>query len=82
MTAYTPPQVAEKYGVKPETVRSWIASGELEAVNLASPKSTRSRWRVMPDALERFLAGRSNHKPEAAKPRRRRKKKLKLAFLK
>jgi excisionase family DNA binding protein len=35
----TPPQVARRYGVSPDTVRGWIASGELRAVSVG--KGTR-----------------------------------------
>lgn len=79
----TPPEIAKLLSVKPETVRAWIERRELEAVNLAAPGTTRPRWRIMPDALERFLQSRSNRRVNRKTPRRRsRSKKLKLAFMK
>jgi len=67
----TPPQLAEEIGVHADRVRGWIATGELRAVNLADSKA-RPRWRIHREAIEAFLAGRSNA-PAADRPRRRRK---------
>ena len=50
----TPPEVASRFGVKPETVLSWIRSGELAAINLARQGSLRPRFRVSPEALALF----------------------------
>jgi excisionase family DNA binding protein len=50
----TPPQVAKRYGVSPDTVRRWIEAGELKAVNIASKKATRPRHRIEPEALAEF----------------------------
>ncbi len=50
----TPPQVAERYGASPDTVRGWIERGELRAVNIARPGSKRARYRIEPDALDEF----------------------------
>lgn len=50
----TPPQIAERYGVSPDTVRRWIESGQLRAVNIASPKAKRLRYRIEPEALAEF----------------------------
>lgn len=44
-------QVANALAVKPETVRRWVASGELPAVKV------HSRWRVRADELDRLLLG-------------------------
>lgn len=68
----TPPTIGRRFGVSPEKVLAWIASGELAAVDLASPGSTRSRWKISEEALAEFLARRAA-KPEA-KPKRRTKK--------
>ena len=46
-------QVAELLGVKPATVRRWLAEGLLEGVRLPG---TRSGWRISQSAVERFLA--------------------------
>ena len=50
----TPPQVARRYGVSPDTVRAWIASGELRAVNVG--KGKRPRHRVHIDALKELVS--------------------------
>jgi len=52
----TPPEVAKRYGVSPDTVRGWIASGVLRAVNVG--KGKRPRYRVPVDALKDFDAKR------------------------
>lgn len=56
-------EVAAYYRVRPHTVLAWIASGELEAENIATSRATRPLWRISPDALERFAATRRN-RPE------------------
>lgn len=50
----TPPQVAARLGVKPESVTAWIRSGALRALNLARPGSIRPRYRISPEALDTF----------------------------
>lgn len=50
----TPPQVAAKFGCKPETVISWIRSGELRCLNLARHGSLKPRYRIPVDALADF----------------------------
>jgi excisionase family DNA binding protein len=66
----TPPQIAKILGVGADKVSALIASGELQAVNL-SLGNARPRWKVDPESLRRFLAGRSNQ-PKATKTTRRR----------
>ena len=69
----TPPQVARRYGVSPDTVRGWIASGKLQAVNVG--RGTRPRYRVSVDALKEFDSRRrGNGTPDAPPQRRRRQK--------
>lgn len=69
---YTPPEVATALRVDSAKVRTWILSGALPAVNLASAGRSRPRWRVSPTDLEAFLEAR-RHKPRAKPIRRRRK---------
>lgn len=52
--AKTPPEIAKRLKVKPETVITWIRSGRLQALNVASPGCRRPRYRVTPEALEAF----------------------------
>jgi excisionase family DNA binding protein len=74
----TPPQVARRYGVSPDTVRGWIASGDLRAVSVG--KGSRARYRVPVDALEEFAAKRPARVAPKAPPQRRRRRKLELPF--
>ena len=74
MRAYlSPPTIAKRYGVKPDKVLAWIATGELEAVNVAERSTGRPRWRVSPEALAAFEKRRSS-KPTPVVPRRRRER--------
>lgn len=69
----TPPEVAARFGCKPETVIGWIRSGELAAINLARRGSLRPRYRVSPEALELFERARSviPRTPRTPKPSRK-----------
>jgi hypothetical protein len=55
-----------------DRVRRWIASGQLQAVNLADYPSARAKYVVLPEHLAAFLKGRSAAPPPKA-PRRRRR---------
>jgi len=55
----SPPQVAEQLGIDPGKVIAWIRAGQLAAVNVAENVGGRPRYRIAPEALESFLAGRS-----------------------
>jgi hypothetical protein len=72
----SPPALAKRYGVKPDKVLTWIASRELEAINVAERSTGRPRWRISPEAIAAFERRRSSQ-PEQVKPvpryRRRRK---------
>ncbi len=69
----SPPAVARLLGISPDKVRSWCASGELKAANLAENHSgQRCRYRISPEALDAFLARRAVAPPP--KPVRRRRK--------
>lgn len=67
----TPPEIADRYGVKPETVIGWIKNGELAALNLAARGSLRPRYRVSPEALALFEQKRAvvPRTPPVRKPR-------------
>ena len=52
-TQLTPPEVAKRYGVSADTVRSWIESGQLRATNIGRGKK-KPRFRIEPQALEEF----------------------------
>ncbi len=71
-TAISPNQLSKQLGIRPQKVLGWIARGELQAVNLADHTGGRPRWKILPEALEAFLAGRQSL--PAVAPARRRKR--------
>jgi hypothetical protein len=64
--------VAKRYRVSPDKIRSWIAKGELAAINTATALCSKPRWVILPDALVAFERRRSAGPPP--KPARRRKR--------
>ena len=58
--AMTPMQYAKTLGIDVETVRNWIRSGELAAVNTASSPAKKVRWRITMAAVADFEKRRSN----------------------
>ena len=68
----TPPQVAKRYGVSEEKVIGWVRRGELRALNLATRRTGRPRWKI---AYADLLAFESARAAVPAPPicRRRRK---------
>jgi excisionase family DNA binding protein len=55
MTVYTVSEVAELFQVDGDTVRAWIVSGRLKALNLAEP-GKRAQYRVTEEQLADFQA--------------------------
>lgn len=70
--ALTPPQLAKRYGCKPEKILAWIRSGELQALNLATTRGGRPRWRITPEAIAAFERSRTATPPPPVVRRRRR----------
>jgi excisionase family DNA binding protein len=68
----SPPKIAKELKVSPDTVRGWIKSGALAAVNLGVAKK-KPRRRVSRDSLNAFLATRAvegkRPQPQRYKPR-------------
>jgi excisionase family DNA binding protein len=64
--ALTVPEVAERLRVGEDTVRGWIATEELKAINVASRGSRRPKWRISPEALAAFEAARAAGAPRPA----------------
>ena len=69
--ALSPPALARILAVKPSKVLGWIDTGELRAVNIAENRTGRPRWKILPEHLNEFLAGRSNEDAPSPRPRRR-----------
>lgn len=50
-TMFTVQEVADQLNVHPDTVRQWIRSGELEAIDLGG----RAGFRISESALQKFI---------------------------
>ena len=57
---YSIERIAKRFGVGKHKVYHWIGSGELEAFDVSDPSSPRRQWRATEDALNAFIANRSN----------------------
>lgn len=64
--ALTPPAVAKRLGVSPETVIGWIKSGQLKASNIGKG-SQKPRYRITPDDLATFLKKQQPEPPRTAR---------------
>ena len=53
-------EVAQRVGVSPDTVLSWLNAGGLRGVDVSRRAEKRARWRVRVEDLDAFLAGRSS----------------------
>jgi hypothetical protein len=69
----SPPQYAERLGVKPDKVLAWINTGELRAVNTATFRGGRPRWRIPPDAIIAIENSRAAKPPVRVRRRPREK---------
>jgi hypothetical protein len=54
----TPPKLAKLWGVSPDKILTWIRSGELRAVNVATDSNSRPRYLIDQRAIEQFEATR------------------------
>ena len=74
LAVYLSPQdIATSRGINVIKVLTWIKSGELKAVNVATCAGKLPRWRISPADLERFDAARAAV-PQAPVTRRPRRK--------
>ena len=71
----TIPQAAKELGMSAELVRSHIASGDLEAVNVAR-RGRRKRWVIHQEAIDRFKERQSSKVTVTPAQRRRKKKEV------
>jgi len=69
----TPNELSRLLRISPDRVRAMIARGELGALNLAPPRSSKPRYVVLPAHLEEF-ARRRRAATTTAKPSPRRKR--------
>jgi hypothetical protein len=72
LSAISPPTYANRIGVKSDTVRYWITTGQLDAVDFSKNSGGRPRWKIFPEAIAEFEARRAA-KPAAPKPARQKK---------
>jgi transposase len=70
--------LACRYRVSPDKVRTWINRGELRAVNTATALCGRPRWVVSPDALAEFERRRAAGPPP--KPPRRPRRPVQIDY--
>jgi excisionase family DNA binding protein len=65
-------EAATKLEVSPSTIRQWITTGEIRAVNLSrDPGSRKPRMRITQEELDKFLLRRSTQPPVKATRRAR-----------
>jgi excisionase family DNA binding protein len=66
-STFTIREVCERYGVTATTVRAWVRSGALLALNVSRATTSRKpRWRITQSALDAFELSRT---PTPAPPR-------------
>jgi transposase len=72
LSGFTTRDVARRFRVGEDKVRSWIARGELKAVNTASVLCAKPRWVVTAESLAEFERQRTSGPPPRPPKRRRR----------
>lgn len=70
----TPKNIAARYGVGVNKILSWIAAGELRAIDVSTRHKERPRWLIPQDALTAFETARSNAPAPLPTQRRSRKR--------
>jgi hypothetical protein len=50
-----------RLSVSAAQVRKYIAAGELEAIDISSPGSTRPTYRINPESVDRMVRARTKH---------------------
>lgn len=58
--------VAERFQVSRDTVLGWIRSGELPALNVAPAGCRKKHYRISPEAVTKFEAGRGVASPTSS----------------
>jgi excisionase family DNA binding protein len=78
-TKLTPPEIARRCRISPDKVLTWIRSGELRAINVATRPGGRPRYLIDEKDLADFEARRAVVSSPTTKPRRRQTKNV-IAF--
>lgn len=71
MKCYTPPEVGKLLKIAPESVIAMVRRGELLGFDVASPGSSRPRFRITEAALADFVARREIKTPPPTVRRKR-----------
>ncbi len=66
---FTPPQLAEEFGVDADKILGWIRSGQLIAINMVATTGGRPRYRISAEEAEAFLKRRGSAPPPQSSPR-------------
>ncbi len=56
---FTPPQIAQNWGISEEKILGWIKTGELHAINAATAPNGRPRYLIDATDLEAFQTQRA-----------------------
>lgn len=67
---YTKTQIAERLKVSPQTVQSWITSGELVACDVRRAGGIRAQWRITQASLDSFIERREKGVPKRQNSRK------------
>jgi excisionase family DNA binding protein len=77
----TPNELARYLRVSPDSVRSWIKSGRMKALNTASARCAKPRYVILPHHLAEWEQSHSAIEPELApRARMRRRAEIKDFF--
>ena len=68
----TPPQLAKRWGVSPDKIIYFIASGELRAIDASLRRGERPRYLIDEEDIAAFEAAREVAPPAPVAPRRKR----------
>jgi hypothetical protein len=66
---FTPPQLAEEFGVDADKILGWIRSGQLVAVDMVATQGGRPRYRISAEEAQAFQKRRSSAPPPKSPPR-------------
>jgi excisionase family DNA binding protein len=75
-------QVAERLQLSDDAITGLIARKAIRAIDVSTPGSRKPRWRIKPEALDDFLATRTNTPTPAKSPRRQRSSESVIEFFK